>query len=190
MSVSQCPDRAADPVAAGASLTAGLENAVIRRPSQPTAAPSAPAAAVVPSAPAAPEAATALRYDQMLERVRYEGMYPTRERAEATVRTVLTVLGQQLTGQERLDLVTRLPVEAARALAAEAPCGEAVAARDLVSRIAARTGGTNATARWDAGTVLVQIARLVGDDVLDRLLARLPSGYALLFGRAELIQPA
>lgn len=182
MSVSQCPDRAADPVAGGAPLSSGPENAVIRRPSQPTAALAASAA---PAAPAA-----ALRYDQMLERVRYEGMYPTRERAEATVRTVLTVLGQQLTGQERLDLVTRLPVEAGRALAAEAACGEAVAARDLVSRIAARNGGTNATARWDTGTVLAQVARLVGDDVVDRLLARLPSGYALLFGRAELIQPA
>lgn len=44
-------------------------------------------------------------YEQMLERVRYEGAYPTRERADEAVRLVLAGLGRQLTGEERVDLV-------------------------------------------------------------------------------------
>ncbi|MFE9846965.1 DUF2267 domain-containing protein [Streptomyces goshikiensis] len=45
----------------------------------------------------------------MLEKVRYEGAYPTRERAEEAVRVVLAGLGRQLTGDERVDLARCLP---------------------------------------------------------------------------------
>ncbi|MFF3673632.1 DUF2267 domain-containing protein [Streptomyces sp. NPDC002120] len=62
-----------------------------------------------------------MTYDQMLERVRYEGAYPTRERAADAVRAVLSALGRQLTGDERVDLARRLPVEAALALTAAVP---------------------------------------------------------------------
>ncbi|GLX41760.1 hypothetical protein Sros01_78320 [Streptomyces roseochromogenus] len=62
-----------------------------------------------------------MTFDQMLERVRYEGAYPTRERAEAAVRTVLAALGRQLTGDERVDLAQALPVEAAFTLTAQIP---------------------------------------------------------------------
>ncbi|WP_234042212.1 DUF2267 domain-containing protein [Streptomyces marianii] len=58
--------------------------------------------------------------------------------------------------------------------------------REFVKDLAARTGGTPATARWDAGSVLHVVAGLAGPRLLDRVLAALPSGYALLFGRAEL----
>ncbi|MFH8873836.1 DUF2267 domain-containing protein, partial [Streptomyces griseus] len=40
-------------------------------------------------------------YEQLLEMVRYEGAYPTRERADEAVRLVLAGLGRQLTGDER-----------------------------------------------------------------------------------------
>ncbi|MER7765010.1 DUF2267 domain-containing protein, partial [Streptomyces sp. NPDC097619] len=33
------------------------------------------------------------------------------------------------------------------------------------------------------------VARLTGPELLDRILHRLPDGYALLFGRAELRRP-
>lgn len=50
--------------------------------------------------------------------------------------------------------------------------------------LAARTGGPPATARWDTGAVLAHLAGL-----LDRVLAQLPFGYALLLcGRAELVR--
>ncbi|MFE1349798.1 DUF2267 domain-containing protein, partial [Streptomyces sp. NPDC058757] len=55
-------------------------------------------------------------YEQLLEKVRYEGAYPTRERAAEAVELVLSGLGRQLTGDERVDLAARLPFEAARLL--------------------------------------------------------------------------
>lgn len=55
-------------------------------------------------------------YEQMLEKVRYEGAYPTREKADEAVRLVLGGLGSQLTGDERVDLAACLPLEAARVL--------------------------------------------------------------------------
>jgi hypothetical protein len=45
-------------------------------------------------------------------------------------------------------------------------------------------------ARWDTGAVLAVTCHLVGTALLDRILNQLPSGYALLFGRAELIPAA
>lgn len=132
---------------------------------------------------------TAMTFDEMLERVRYEGAYPTRERAEEAVRTVLAALGRQITGDERIDLAQRLPVEAALTLAARIPDAEQLTGWGFVQDLAERTGGTPATARWDTGAVLAVVTRLAGPDLLARILRRLPGGYALLFGQAELRRP-
>ncbi|MFJ6854436.1 DUF2267 domain-containing protein [Streptomyces sp. NPDC091271] len=138
-----------------------------------------------------PSRATAgVTFDQMLERIRYEGAYPTRERAEAVTHAVLSGLGRQLTGAERADLAARLPAEAALPLTAQISDPDPLTGWGFVKDLAARTGGTPATARWDAGAVLATVGHLAGSGLLDRVLARLPSGYALLFGRAELIQAA
>ncbi|MEU9061392.1 DUF2267 domain-containing protein [Streptomyces sp. NPDC048430] len=135
-------------------------------------------------------ATAGVTFDQMLERIRYEGAYPTRERAEAVTHAVLSGLGRQLTGAERADLAARLPDEAALPLTAQIPDPEPLTGWGFVKDLAARTGGTPATARWDTGAVLTTVGHLAGSGLLDRILAQLPSGYALLFGRAELIQAA
>lgn len=137
-----------------------------------------------------PVSAPVMTYDQMLERVRYDGAYPTRERAERTVRNVLAALGRQLTGEERAQLAACLPAEAARIMTDEAPGTEHLTGGGFVKELATRTGRPPATTRWDVGTVLTLVAHLAGNDLLDQILTQLPSGYALLFGRAELIQAA
>ncbi|MEV6213020.1 DUF2267 domain-containing protein, partial [Kitasatospora sp. NPDC051914] len=43
-----------------------------------------------------------------------------------------------------------------------------------------------ACARWDVSSVLTALAEAAGGELTDRLLGRLPRGYALLFGRADL----
>lgn len=131
-----------------------------------------------------------MTFHQMLERIRYEGAYPTRERAEEVTRAVLEALGRQLTGDERVDLAARLPVEAARALTGQIPGLRPLTGWGFVKELSCRTGGTPATARWDAGAVLAAVGHLAGPGLLDRIIARLPSGYALLFGRAELVRAA
>ncbi|MEU1192468.1 DUF2267 domain-containing protein [Streptomyces sp. NPDC005859] len=133
---------------------------------------------------------TDMTFEQMLERVRYEGAYPTRTQAEKCVHAVLAGLGRQLTGDERVELAARLPHEAAVSLTSEIPATELLTGWGFVKDLASRTGGTMATARWDTGTVLRVVAQLAGEGLLNRVLARLPGGYALLFGRAELTRAA
>ncbi|MGW4518443.1 DUF2267 domain-containing protein [Streptomyces sp. NPDC004393] len=125
-------------------------------------------------------------YEQMLKKVRYEGAYPTREKAEEAFRLVLAGLGRQLTGDERVELAARLPFEAARALTAEIPDTQPLTGWAFVKDLAARTDATLGTTRWDTGSVFSAVAAYAGPDLLTRILRRLPPGYALLFGRAEL----
>ncbi|WP_236244730.1 DUF2267 domain-containing protein [Streptomyces sp. CC210A] len=132
----------------------------------------------------------AVSYRQMLERVRYEGVYPTRERAEEVVRTVLGALGRQVTGEERVALAASLPRQAALMLTSQPPENERLTGWAFVKDIATRSGASLATTRWDVGSVLTTVAHLAGPDLTDRLLRRLPQGYALLFGRAQLAQTA
>ncbi|AQS71377.1 DUF2267 domain-containing protein [Streptomyces pactum] len=132
----------------------------------------------------------AMSYGQMLEQVRYNGAYPTRERAEEVVSAVLAALGRRVTGEERVELAARLPREAARILASQIPGTDSLTGWAFVRDLAARTGGSLATTRWDVGSVLGVVARLAGPDLLDRVLDQLPPGYAILFGRAELTQAA
>lgn len=126
----------------------------------------------------------------MLEKVRYDGAYPTREKAEQAVRLVLAGLGRQLTGDERVDLAARLPLEAARILTAQIPDTRPLTGWAFVKDLAARTGASLATTRWDTGSVFSAVAAYAGSDLVTRILRQLPSGYALLFGRAELTQAA
>ncbi|MFD8789796.1 DUF2267 domain-containing protein [Streptomyces vinaceus] len=131
----------------------------------------------------------AMTFDQMLERVRYEGAYPTRERAAEAVHQVLSALGRQLTGDERVDLAQVLPVEAALALTAQIPETEHLTGWGFVKDLASRTGVSPAVARWDTGAVLAVVTRLTGPDLLARILGQLPDDYALLFGQAQLRRP-
>ncbi|MFH8367231.1 DUF2267 domain-containing protein [Streptomyces sp. NPDC018031] len=140
--------------------------------------------------PEAVRPAAVMTFEQMLETVRYEGAYPTRERAEKVVRAVLAALGRQLTGDERVALAAHLPTEAARVFAAQVPDPEPLTGWGFVKDLADRTGGTPATSRWDTGTVFAVVARMAGPDLLTRVLAALPAGYPLLFGRAELARAA
>jgi len=125
-------------------------------------------------------------YEQMLEKVRYEGAYSNRERADEAVRLVLAGLGRQLTGDERVDLAACLPLEAARVLAAQIPDPQPLGGWDFVKDLAARSGASLATTRWDTGSVFAAVTAHAGPDLITRILHQLPTGWALLFGQAEL----
>ncbi|WP_425443587.1 DUF2267 domain-containing protein [Streptomyces monashensis] len=129
-------------------------------------------------------------FEQMLDKVRYEGAYPTREQAEEAVRLVVSGLGRQLTGEERVELAARLPWEAARILTEQIPDTQPLTGWAFVKDLATRSGASLATTRWDTGSVLAAVAASAGPDLLTRILRQLPTGYALLFGRAELTQAA
>ncbi|MFJ1969289.1 DUF2267 domain-containing protein [Streptomyces sp. NPDC087903] len=131
-----------------------------------------------------------MTFEEMVETVRYEGAYRTRAQAEKSLRAVLVALGRQLTGDERKELAARLPHEVAGTFVSAIPATEPLTGWAFVKDLASRTGGTMAVTRWDTGTVLRVVAQLAGEELLCRILAQLPPGYALLFGRAQLTQAA
>ncbi|MEV0410356.1 DUF2267 domain-containing protein [Streptomyces sp. NPDC050448] len=139
--------------------------------------------------PRANRSTPAVTFEQMLERVRYEGAYPTRERAAEAVHQVLAALGRQLTGKERVDLAQCLPVEAALTLTAQIPDTENLTGWGFIKDMASRSDCSPAIARWDTGAVLAAVTALAGHDLLARILQRLPDDYALLFGQAQLHRP-
>ncbi|WP_328413760.1 DUF2267 domain-containing protein [Streptomyces violaceus] len=128
-----------------------------------------------------------LTTNRLLDAVQESGQYPTRAEAERVTRVVLSALGAHVTGDERVDLARALPEEAARLIASQIPVTQRLTAAEFVDSIAARAeGATPATARWDVSSVLGVLPPLIGDDLVTRILAQLPPGYALLFGRADL----
>ncbi|WP_431949018.1 DUF2267 domain-containing protein [Actinacidiphila sp. bgisy167] len=138
--------------------------------------------------PARPTAS--MTFEHMVERVRYDGVHPTRERAEEAVRAVLGALGRRLIGDERVALAACLPVEAALVFTAEIPELRPITCGAFVEDLAARTGGTTTTARWDCCTVLAVVAGLAGPELITRILHQLPCDYAPLFGRDGLVGAA
>ncbi|WP_438490678.1 DUF2267 domain-containing protein [Streptomyces sp. S186] len=127
-----------------------------------------------------------MTFDALLAKVRYEGAYPTRERAQEVTLQVLAALGRQLTGDERVALAARLPLEAALEFTGQAPAAERLTGWGFIKDLALRTGTTPAVARWNTGTVFSVLAQLTEPALLDQILDQLPEGYALLFGRPEL----
>ncbi|MFE9171537.1 DUF2267 domain-containing protein [Streptomyces kebangsaanensis] len=127
------------------------------------------------------------KWRELTEKVQEAGQYTTRAEAERVTRIVLSVLGGHVTGDERVDLARALPREAAGVIASQIPVTRPLTAPGFVDAAAARIdGSTPATARWDVSSVLSVLSDLLDQDLLTRVLDRLPPGYALLFGRAEL----
>ncbi len=134
---------------------------------------------------------SATSWTELIHAVRESGQYPRAAEAEGVTRVVLSALGGHVTGDERVDLARALPEEAARVVVSQIPATRPLTAAEFVDAVAARIqGATPATARWDVSSVLSVLPGLVGDDLVDRVLAQLPPGYALLFGRAELAPAA
>ncbi|MFH9858507.1 DUF2267 domain-containing protein [Streptomyces sp. NPDC017202] len=138
--------------------------------------------------------ATAVEHDdrndwsELIAAVRESGRYPTTTEAERVTRTVLSELGGRLTGDERAALARALPATAAALIESRTPAPRPHSAREFVDAVATRIeGATPATARWHAGSVLGTLPPRIGAPLTDRILAQLPPGYALLFGRAELV---
>ncbi|MCF6525991.1 DUF2267 domain-containing protein [Streptomyces sp. JJ36] len=132
-----------------------------------------------------------MHWNEFVSRVRELGQYPTEAEAVRVSRTVLSALGGQVTGPERVDLAARLPVEAAEVLVGQVPATRTLTASRFVDSVATRLDdATPATARWDVSSVLCVVAEAAGEELTRRLLAELPAGFALLFGKAELTPAA
>jgi uncharacterized protein (DUF2267 family) len=126
------------------------------------------------------------RHRRLIQQIRTLGRYTTDEEAERVLAAVLAVLGSQLTGEERRELAAALPERARAVFAAQIPLPAPVAAPAFVEAVAHTLHTSLTAARWDTSSVLAALTDVAGDHLTDRLLTRLPRGYALLFGRADL----
>ncbi|MFJ3160931.1 DUF2267 domain-containing protein [Streptomyces kanasensis] len=132
-----------------------------------------------------------MTWHALVQQIRTAGRYDSDTEAERVLRAVLTVLGGHVVGDERCELARLLPAEAGVLLVAQVPVTEPVTAPGFVGRVAAALAPlTPAEARWATSTVLTVVAGHVGEDLTQRILAGLPRGYALLFGRVELAPAA
>ncbi|GHD92814.1 hypothetical protein GCM10010508_47140 [Streptomyces naganishii JCM 4654] len=57
---------------------------------------------------------------------------------------------------------------------------------EFCQRVAERTNARPRTAEWDASAVLSGLAEAVSGGELNQIISQLPSGYATLFGKADL----
>lgn len=131
-----------------------------------------------------------IRHRPLLQQVRHLGLYTSDEEAERVLHTVLAALGAQLTGDERCELAAALPERERTIFASQIPLPAPVAAPAFVETVALALNTTLTTARWDTSSVLAALAAADHDALIDRILDRLPRGYALLFGRADLAPAA
>ncbi len=127
-----------------------------------------------------------MRYDEFLNKVKERGEYADAEEAEIVTRTVLGLLAQRLDPGEADDLAAQLPTQAGAALTSPDGQAESFGVREFLDRIAEATNATEATAQWDASAVLTTVAEAVSGGELNDVLTQLPSGYAVLFGKATL----
>ena len=129
-----------------------------------------------------------MQWSELLTRVKEHGQYDTTAEAERVTRVVLSALGGHLAAPERGELAACLPDEARQVLTDPQDVDTPLPAAEFVDSIAARLeGATAATARWDASSVLGTLADLIDPQLLNRMIAKLPPGWALLFGRAQLV---
>ncbi|MFE0347984.1 DUF2267 domain-containing protein [Streptomyces griseoluteus] len=131
---------------------------------------------------------TTMQPRSFTEAVREVGRYRSTAEAEAVTHTVLLALSAHLPATERAELTPLLPTEAT----VSAPLApRPLTAREFVESVALHIeNATPATARWHVTSVLTALAQQLGIAHTTRLLSQLPSGYALLFGRAELVAVA
>ncbi len=131
-----------------------------------------------------------MTWHRLVQQVRDLGRYDSDREAEHVLDAVLGILGSQLTGDERCDLAAVLHERARAVLAAPIPLTEPVTAPAFVEAVARNLNTSLAGARWDASCVLAALTERAGGELTDCLLAYLPRGYALLFGRADLTPAA
>ncbi|WP_371673802.1 DUF2267 domain-containing protein [Streptomyces sp. NBC_00289] len=130
----------------------------------------------------------AMRWEAFLDQVKERGDYGTTEEAQRAARTVLALLGAHVVGQVRGELAARLPEELALVLLNPLQAHEPLSPERFVRATAAWIeGATEQTAAWDVSAVLSVAADAAGDELTNRVLLQLPTGYDLLFGRPERI---
>ncbi|MGV9625426.1 DUF2267 domain-containing protein [Streptomyces sp. NPDC003487] len=128
-----------------------------------------------------------MQHHEFLARVRELGEYGSQDEAAKATEAVLQVLAQRISPGEVDDLASQMPAPLTDVLRAAKPQqAESFGVEEFCRRVAERIGARPRTAEWDASAVLTALAGAVSGGELNQILSQLPSGYAALFGKADL----
>ncbi|MDT0442487.1 DUF2267 domain-containing protein [Streptomyces johnsoniae] len=126
-----------------------------------------------------------MSYSAFLSTVRERGEYPADE-AERIVESVLTTLGRRLPGPSAEHLADQLPMPLAEILHSADDTGRSWGVEEFISNVADHADEDVETAETDTRVVFSVLSERVAGGAMNKLLSQLPSGYADLFGYAEL----
>ncbi|WEO93040.1 DUF2267 domain-containing protein [Streptomyces sp. FXJ1.172] len=121
----------------------------------------------------------------LLDRVSERGAYADQDEAARAVRSVLSVLGSHLVGDDRTDLATLLPSQCVPWLTQSAPASEPLTPSGFVEAVAERDIADEIQARRAVAAVLSTLADMADEALLRRILTQLPPGHAALFDRVD-----
>lgn len=100
---------------------------------------------------------------------------------------MLEVLAQRISPGEVKDLASQLPDPLGQVLDRATPQrAQSFGIEEFYRRVAERSHARPRTAQWDASAVLTTVADAVTGGELNQIISQLPSGYAVLFGKADL----
>ena len=123
--------------------------------------------------------------DELIARIRERGEYSSTTEAVQACEAVLGILGSQLMPTQAEYLAAQLPGDLGEAVLDGGPA-QAFGRTEFLRRIAEALGATTDTAQWDASAALCTVGEGVSGGQLNQLISQLPTGYAPLFGYAEL----
>ncbi|MFX0592474.1 DUF2267 domain-containing protein [Melissospora conviva] len=124
-----------------------------------------------------------MRYDEFVGQVRRRGGYADETEAAVVTQAVLGVLGHRLDEADAEELGCRLPLPMGMWLTGDGGPSVPIGTDEFLQRVGIATGVPPETAETDARAVLRTVAAAVSATELDAVLARLPAGYAALFGQ-------
>ncbi|OEV03212.1 DUF2267 domain-containing protein [Streptomyces oceani] len=126
-----------------------------------------------------------MEHDAFLAAVRERGAYDQDEARSATV-GVLAMLGRRLPPESAEHLADQLPGSLGEILGDAQARSETWGVQEFLARIAQATGVDETSAEEEARAVLSTVGETVSGGELNKVLGRLPAGYAALFGHPEL----
>jgi uncharacterized protein (DUF2267 family) len=124
-------------------------------------------------------------YGSFLSTVRDRGAYPGDE-AERIVEAVFTTLGDRLPGVSAEHLADQLPMPLSKMLEKSDDAGRSWGVQEFIEQVADRAGEDPETAKTDTRVVFTVLSERVAGGEMNKLISQLPTGYAELFGYAEL----
>ncbi|MBC2867135.1 DUF2267 domain-containing protein [Streptomyces mexicanus] len=127
-----------------------------------------------------------MTYAEFLATVRDQGGYADAEEARRVATAVIAALGERLPQPTAAHLADQLPAEVGELLADAPDQGRSWGVQEFVHRVAEATGDDEEAARAHAEAVLTTLGHTVSGGELNKLISRLPGGYAEFFGHPEL----